>query len=154
MAFVTLLEAPHHLYNATVVLQKTPKSPVYDSVFACVCVSWWKLKWVEVLEWECNCVCESVHYTLMLSWVYTNQPLSKIGITKTTRHPLFFWFSLTRGIYSEMEVLNGIFSRGLWAINASLFRLRVFFWFSTLIFAFYKILFMNRLKFSLLHGFL
>jgi hypothetical protein len=46
----------------------------------------------------------------------------------------------------EMEFLNGIFSRGFWT------ETRVFldssFWVSSLIFPFYKMLFMNRLKFS------
>ncbi len=40
----------------------------------------------------------------------------------------------------EMEFLNGI--------NSSLHKTRVFVWFSTLIFLFYKILFMNWLEFS------
>ncbi len=46
----------------------------------------------------------------------------------------------------EMEFLNGIFSRGFWT------ETRVFldssFWVSSLIFPFYKMLFINRLKLS------
>jgi hypothetical protein len=45
---------------------------------------------------------------------------------------------------AEMEFLNSISSRGFLGINLSLFRLE----FSTLIFPFCKMLFMNRLKFS------
>ncbi len=153
MTFVTLLEAPHHPYNATVVLQKTPKSPVYDSVFACVCVSWWKLKWVEVLEWECNCVCESVHYTNVIMSLHKPATLSKIGITKTTRHPLFF-----DSLWHEEFMQTWIFRRAF-LVEVSGHKLessqtRLFVWFSTLIFPFYKMLFMNRLKFSFFADFL
>jgi hypothetical protein len=52
-----------------------------------------------------------------------------------------------------MELLNGIF------IEVSGHKLessqtRVFVWFSTLIFTFYKVLFMNRLEFSCFADFL
>jgi hypothetical protein len=40
-----------------------------------------------------------------------------------------------------MEFLNGNFSQGFWVF-------RVFVWFSTFIFTFYKMLFTNRLEFS------
>ncbi len=47
----------------------------------------------------------------------------------------------------EIEFLNGIFIVEVSGKNSSLIRL-VFVWFSTLIFPFYKVLFMNRLEFS------
>ncbi len=52
----------------------------------------------------------------------------------------------TRTIYkalSEMEFLFGSFSRGFLCINLSLLSPDFFFWFSTLFFLFYKILFME-----------
>ncbi len=52
---------------------------------------------------------------------------------------LFNW----RSRFPERKFLNGSFSRGF----SSLLRL-VFVWLATLIFPFYKMLFMNRLEFS------
>jgi hypothetical protein len=47
----------------------------------------------------------------------------------------------------EMEFLNGIFSLGFWA-QTQVFSDSSFVWFSTHIFPFYQMLFMNILKFS------
>jgi hypothetical protein len=46
-----------------------------------------------------------------------------------------------------MEFLNDIFSRGFSGHKLESYQTRVFAWFSTLIFSFYKMLFMNRLEF-------
>jgi hypothetical protein len=47
---------------------------------------------------------------------------------------------------AEMELLNGIFSRGF-EHKLKCSQTRVFVWFSTLIFPFCKMLFMNGLEF-------
>ncbi len=48
---------------------------------------------------------------------------------------------------SEMEILNGIFSRGFLGINLSLLRLEFLAGFLPNVFLFYKMQFMNRLEF-------
>jgi hypothetical protein len=51
-----------------------------------------------------------------------------------------------------MPILEDIFVIS-WVAGFGYSQTRVFVWFSTLVFPFYKMLFMNRLEFSLFHGF-
>jgi hypothetical protein len=53
---------------------------------------------------------------------------------------------------SDMEFLNGIFGRGS-GHKLEFEKTRVFLLFSTIIFTFYKMLFMNRLEFSCIPDF-
>ncbi len=54
----------------------------------------------------------------------------------------------------EMEFLNRIFKSWFLGINSGLLRLDFFVWFSTLIFPFYKMQFINKLQFSCFADFL
>ncbi len=104
----------------------------------------------------------TVQYTNETMTHIHNNILSKLSPnTKKDHNNLMFWPSpwplpSVRGCIGFNVRLGGVknFTQPLLRWNSLMtFFSRVFIWFSSLIFPFYKMLFMNRLKFFLIRGF-